>query len=91
MSETVSVVQVAARAGVSLGTVSNVLNRPDRVAPATRDRVMQAIQELGFVRNEAARQLRAGQSRTIGLVVLDVGNPFFTDLAKGVEDRKSVV
>jgi LacI family transcriptional regulator len=85
VSETVSVVDVAARAGVSLGTVSNVLNRPDRVAPATRDRVMTAIRELGFVRNEAARQLRAGRSRTIGLVVLDVGNPFFTDLAKGVE------
>jgi LacI family transcriptional regulator len=85
MSETVSVVDVAARAGVSLGTVSNVLNRPDRVAPATRDRVIQAIQDLGFIRNEAARQLRAGRSRTIGLVVLDVGNPFFTDLAKGVE------
>jgi LacI family transcriptional regulator len=46
---------------------------------------MQAIRELGFVRNEAARQLRAGRSRTIGLVVLDVRNPFFTDLAKGVE------
>ena len=46
---------------------------------------MQAIDELGFVRNEAARQLRAGRSRTIGLVVLDVGNPFFTDLARGVE------
>ncbi|HKC29521.1 MAG TPA: LacI family DNA-binding transcriptional regulator [Jatrophihabitans sp.] len=85
MSESVSVVDVAAHAGVSLGTVSNVLNRPDRVAPATRDKVMRAIRELGFVRNEAARQLRAGRSRTIGLVVLDVGNPFFTDLAKGVE------
>src|SRR5579875_899778 len=85
MSETVSVVDVAARAGVSLGTVSNVLNRPDRVAPATRDRVMRAIDELGFVRNEAARQLRAGRSRTIGLLVLDVGNPFFTDPAAGVE------
>jgi LacI family transcriptional regulator len=85
VSESVSVVDVAARAGVSLGTVSNVLNRPDRVAPATRDRVMQAIRELGFIRNEAARQLRAGRSRTIGLVVLDVRNPFFTDLAKGVE------
>lgn len=85
MSESASVVDVAARAGVSLGTVSNVLNRPDRVAPATRDRVLQAIEELGFVRNEAARQLRAGRSRTIGLVVLDVGNPFFTDLAAGVE------
>jgi LacI family transcriptional regulator len=46
---------------------------------------MRAIEELGFVRNEAARQLRAGRSRTVGLVVLDVGNPFFTDLASGVE------
>ncbi len=86
MSESASIVDVAARAGVSLGTVSNVLNRPERVAPATRDRVLQAIAELGFVRNEAARQLRAGRSRTIGVVVLDVGNPFFTDLAGGVED-----
>lgn len=85
MTDTVSVVDVAARAGVSLGTVSNVLNRPERVAPATRARVQQAIEELGFVRNEAARQLRAGRSRTIGLVVLDVGNPFFTDIAAGVE------
>ncbi|HKN95979.1 MAG TPA: LacI family DNA-binding transcriptional regulator [Pseudonocardiaceae bacterium] len=81
----VSVKDVAALAGVSLGTVSNVLNRPDRVAPGTRDRVLAAIDELGFVRNEAARQLRAGHSRMIGLVVLDVGNPFFTDVAIGVE------
>jgi LacI family transcriptional regulator len=86
-----SVVDVAARAGVSLGTVSNVLNRPERVAPATRERVLRAIEELGFVRNEAARQLRAGRSRTIGLVVLDVGNPFFTDLAAGVETTAAKV
>ena len=50
--------------------------------------MLQAIAELGFVRNEAARQLRAGRSRTIGLVVLDVGNPFFTDLARGRRDRR---
>lgn len=81
----VSVKQVAARAGVSLGTVSNVLNRPDNVAPATRQKVLDAIAELGFVRNEAARALRAGRSRSLGLVVLDVGNPFFTDVAAGVE------
>ena len=81
----VSVRDVAHRAGVSTGTVSNVLNRPDQVAPATRQRVLDAIDELGFVRNEAARQLRAGHSRMIGLVVLDVGNPFFTDIATGVE------
>ncbi|MFE2756920.1 LacI family DNA-binding transcriptional regulator, partial [Actinosynnema sp. NPDC059335] len=68
------------RAKVSVGTVSNVLNRPEVVAPATRDRVMGAIEELGFVRNDAARQLRSGTPRAIGLVVLDVGNPFFTDV-----------
>ncbi|SCL26290.1 transcriptional regulator, LacI family [Micromonospora rhizosphaerae] len=73
-------------AGVSVGTVSNVLNRPDIVAEATRRRVLDAIRQLGFVRNESARQLRAGHSRTIGLVVLDVANPFFTDVARGVED-----
>lgn len=85
MTGSASVVDVARRAGVSLGTVSNVLNRPERVSPATRERVLLAVEELGFVRNEAARQLRAGRSRTIGLIVLDVANPFFTDLAAGVE------
>ena len=72
-----------------VATVSNVLNRPDIVAGPTRDRVSASIRELGFVRNESARQLRAGRSRTIGLVVLDVANPFFTDLARGVEDEAS--
>jgi LacI family transcriptional regulator len=85
----VSIKDVAARAGVSLGTVSNVLNRPDRVAPDTRERVSAAIAALGFVRNESARHLRAGSSRTVGLVVLDVANPFFTDVARGVEDTAS--
>jgi LacI family transcriptional regulator len=82
---TTSIKKVAEHAGVSVGTVSNVLNRPDVVAPATRKRVQAAIDELGFTRNESARQLRAGRSRTIGLVVLDVANPFFTDVAHGAE------
>jgi len=81
-----SVKDVAALAGVSLGTVSNVLNRPDRVSESTRRKVDDAMVELGFVRNESARQLRAGQSRTIAYVVLDARNPFFTDVALGVED-----
>src|SRR6266542_1328091 len=83
---TKSIRDVAAQAGVSVGTVSNVLNRPHLVAPATRARVQQAITALEFVRNESARQLRAGRSHTLGLVVLDVSNPFFTDVARGVED-----
>lgn len=81
-----SIRDVATAAGVSVGTVSNVLNRPDSVAVPTRERVQSAIAELGFVRNESARQLRAGRSRTVGMVVLDVANPFFTDVARGVED-----
>ncbi len=79
--------QVARRANVSVGTVSNVLNRPQIVAPQTRERVLRVIDELGFVRNESARHLRTGTGRIIGLVILDLSNPFFTDLARGVEDR----
>jgi LacI family transcriptional regulator len=82
---TTSIKEVARRAGVSIGTVSNVLNRPDAVAPATRQRVLDVIAELGYVRNDSARQLRAGRSRTIAIVVLDVANPFFTDVVRGAE------
>ncbi|MEV0155796.1 LacI family DNA-binding transcriptional regulator [Micromonospora sp. NPDC050686] len=76
---------MAKHAGVSLGTVSNVLNRPDLVAPATRQKVLDAITELGYVRNDSARQLRAGRSRTVAILVLDVSNPFFTDVVRGAE------
>jgi len=86
---TVSIKHVAATARVSAATVSNVLNRPELVAEPTRKRVHAAIASLGFVRNESARQLRAGHSRFIGLVVLDVANPFFTDVARGAEDLAS--
>lgn len=81
-----SIKDVAASAGVSVGTVSNVLNNPGRVSPHTVTKVLSAIDSLGFVRNDAARQLRAGRSRSIGMIVLDVSNPFFTDVARGVED-----
>ncbi|WP_144876775.1 LacI family DNA-binding transcriptional regulator [Microbacterium sp. 1.5R] len=83
----VSIREVAERAGVSVGTVSNVLNRPEKVSADTVERVHAAIDLLGFVRNDAARQLRAGRSRTIGLVVLDVRNPFFAEIARGAEER----
>jgi len=76
---------VAAEAGVSLGTVSNVLNKPHLVSAATRARVEQAITSLGFVRNDSARQLRAGSSRILAYVMLDASNPFFTDVAQGIE------
>jgi LacI family transcriptional regulator len=80
---------VAAHAGVSVGTVSNVLNRPDQVAAATRSRVENAMRELGFVRNSSAGALKAGRSSSLGLIVLDIGNPFFTEVARGVEHAAS--
>lgn len=82
-----SIGDVARLAGVSVGTVSNVLNRPERVAPATRERVLQAIERLSFVPNASARQLRAGTITTVGAIVLDIRNPFFTEVARGIEDR----
>ena len=82
-----SVRDVARLAGVSVATVSNVMNRPDVVTAATQQRVQAAMDQLGFVRNLAAAQLRGSQSPSVGVVVLDVGNPFFTDVARGIEDR----
>ncbi|WP_432541712.1 LacI family DNA-binding transcriptional regulator [Kineococcus sp. SYSU DK002] len=81
-----SIKEVAARAGVSIGTVSNVLNRPETVSAVNRVKVRQAIDDLGYVRNESARQLRVGRSRFLALVVLDIADPFFTGLARGAEE-----
>jgi LacI family transcriptional regulator len=90
MNRSASIKDVANHASVAVGTVSNVLNYPDRVSQRTKDRVLKAIDELGFVRNDAARQLRAGHSRTIGLIVLDVGNPFFTSVVRAAEDAAAL-
>ncbi len=81
----VGIKEVARQAGVSVGTVSNVLNRPERVSKEVRARVHVAIDLLGYVRSESARQLRAGRSRMLGLLVMDTGNPFFAALARGTE------
>jgi LacI family transcriptional regulator, galactose operon repressor len=76
----ISMKDIAALAGVSIGTVSNVLNAPTVVAEGTRERVERAIAKLGWVRNESARQLRAGQSMSVGMIVMDIANPFFADV-----------
>lgn len=78
---------VARLAGVAVGTVSNVLNRPESVGATTRALVEDAILKLDYVPNPTARQLRSGEIKTIGAVVLNLANPFFTDIARGVEDR----
>lgn len=82
----VSIKDVAAAASVSIGTVSNVLNRPEIVRDATRRKVETAIAQLGYVPNGSARQLKAGRSRVVAYLMLDTANPFFTDVASGVED-----
>ncbi|VXB06357.1 LacI family transcriptional regulator [Arthrobacter sp. 9AX] len=83
----VRIKDVAKHAGVSVTTVSNVLNDWGRTSEATRKRVMESIEHLGYVRNAAAWQLRAGYSTTIGLIVQDADNPFYTAMARGAEDR----
>jgi DNA-binding LacI/PurR family transcriptional regulator len=72
---------VAARAGVSIKTVSNVVNGYVHVAPATRARVQAAIDALGYVPNMAARQLRSGRSGVIALAVPELQSPYFAEIA----------
>lgn len=85
----VSIRDVAREAGVSVGTVSNVLNKPDEVSADSIARVQTAIEKLGYVRNDAARRLRAGVSSTVGFIVLDGRNPFINEVVRGAEDEAS--
>ncbi|GAA1354862.1 LacI family DNA-binding transcriptional regulator [Streptomyces beijiangensis] len=82
-----SIKDVAASAGVSVATVSRVLNSHPSVRPDTRERVMAAVEALGYRPNGVARSLRTDQTRTLGLVISDVMNPYFTELARSVEDE----
>ncbi|WP_017579913.1 LacI family DNA-binding transcriptional regulator [Nocardiopsis valliformis] len=84
--KTVSIKTVATEAGVSIATVSNVVNRPAVVSAATRDRVRAVINALGYVPNSAARHLSSGRSTAVGLVLFGVRNPYFADIARGAED-----
>ena len=77
---------VASSAGVSLKTVSRVVNSEDGVRPATAARVEAAIAQLGFARNDVARSLRHGRANALGLVIEDVANPFYSAIARTVED-----
>ncbi|GHC79394.1 LacI family transcriptional regulator [Pseudorhodoferax aquiterrae] len=81
-----SIKDVAQRAGVSTTTVSRVLTDADAVRPALRERVQQAIAELGWRPSLAARRLRQRTTSLIGLVVADIRNPFFTAISRAVED-----
>ncbi|MBN0043579.1 LacI family DNA-binding transcriptional regulator [Streptomyces actuosus] len=77
---------VAARAGVGLKTVSRVVNGEPGVTPETEQRVQEAIDALGFRRNDSARVLRKGRTASIGLVLEDLADPFYGPLSRAVEE-----
>jgi LacI family transcriptional regulator len=79
--------EVASFCGLSFKTVSRVVNGDANVAPATAERVLQAIAELGYRPNLVARSLRVGRDNVIGLVVASIGDPFFADVTTAVEER----
>ncbi len=77
---------VAKRAGVAAISVSRVINHSGYVSPEMRERVEKAIEELGYVPNTLARSLRSRKTQMLALMVTDITNPFFTTVARGVED-----
>lgn len=85
MAQAVTLKDVAAHAGVSRTTASNVLTGTGRVSSETRTRVHKAMRDLGYVYNRGAASLRTQRSTTIGVVVTDIANPFFGELLVGLE------
>lgn len=85
-AETVTLVDVARRAGVSLATASRVMNGSDRkVSPELRERVVGAARELRYVRNANAQALAKARSAIVGVIVHDIGDPYFSEILRGVE------
>lgn len=80
-----TMVDVAAHAGVSVATVSHVLNDTRPVLPHTRQAVLDAIETLGYTPNTLARSLVTSRTRSIGLAVSAISNPYFTEILQGVE------
>lgn len=83
----VTIGEVAKAAGVSVSTVSRALNTPDLVNAATRQRVLEASERLGYAPNPAARSLRDGRTESLGLLIPDITNPFFPPIFKAMQER----
>lgn len=84
---TVKLVDVAKRAGVSVGTASRVLNGAENVAEHRRNRVLQAIDELGYKRNALAGSLKSNRSNTIGMIIPDISNQFYSKIVQGAMEQ----
>lgn len=87
MSERVTMADVAREAGVSKMTVSRVVNNKGEISSTTRQHVLQVIARLGYRPSAIARGLATNRTGTLGLVVPDIANPFFSEIARGVEDK----
>ena len=83
----VSIKDVASRAGVSIATVSHVLNGTRGTRPQTRQKVLAAIQDLGYAQNQSARNLAMGRSTLLGLIISDIRNPFFPEVTASFQDQ----
>jgi DNA-binding LacI/PurR family transcriptional regulator len=86
MNRAVTMRQIAERAGVSLGTVSHVINNTAKVREKLRERVLEAIHGLGYQPSQLARGLRRNQTNMLVMIIPDVTNPFFPAVVRGVED-----
>lgn len=84
-SRKTTIVDVAAEAGVSFGTVSRVINSDVHVRPETRKRVLEAMERLGFVANRQARSLAGGKTGAIGLLVPDLGTGYIGEIIRGID------
>ncbi|MCD6156103.1 MAG: LacI family DNA-binding transcriptional regulator, partial [Candidatus Atribacteria bacterium] len=84
-----TIYDIAKKAGVSPATVSRVLNNKPGLKESTRQKVLQIAKELNYSPNYLARSLKKQRTDTIALIVSDITNPFFTTLARGVEDKAS--
>jgi len=82
----VTIEDVAAAVGVSRQTVSRAMNDKGEISPATKERVLQAIQELGYQPNRLAQGMVTQRTKTVGLVMPDITNLFFPEVARGVQD-----
>jgi LacI family transcriptional regulator len=86
----VTIIDVAAQAGVSFGTVSRVINNDIHVKKETRARVIQTMERLGFVANRQARSLAGGKSNTIGVLVPDLGTGYIGEIIRGIDAELSL-
>jgi DNA-binding LacI/PurR family transcriptional regulator len=86
LKKKVTVKEIAVRAGVSVGTVSHVLNNPDKVRDARRNHVERVIRSLGYQPSPLARALRRKTTDMLGMIIPDITNPFFPSIVRGAED-----